>query len=734
MKYKFITLFISISLLFYQSVYLQAQQQTLKIIITDEEDLPLPGVNLLLIESNRGIDTDFDGIATLTVSQGETLQISVIGYETITQKITAQTPSSLEVQMTPQIENLENIVLQSTRKSRQIADEVNRIEVIAGEELEEKFNMNAGNISMLLRESTGIQVQQTSATSANANFKIQGLDGRYTQLLQDGFPLYSGFSGGLSIMQIPPLNIKQVEILKGSNSTLYGGGAIAGLINLITKEPEEESELALMANAISSGGYDFNGYYTAKLGEFGITFYTTANIQNAYDPDNDGFSDIPEFQRYTINPRLFYYLSESTSLNIGFNYIKETRKGGNLRAIHSPCKDCEQTYLEKNYSQRISTNFNFHHKFSVHQNFTLKGSFSHFDRNIEEIRLTPYEFSGNQQASFAEANYYQKTGDWEFVVGLNFWKDRFQENQRGNQAKRDYSDDIFGGFSQITWNLNQNWTAEVGMRLDYENHYGIFALPRLSVMYKALPSLTFRIGGGLGYKTPTIFIQDTESLLFRNVTLAKYDLNAERSHGLNFDYNYKTSFWDDVFVSFNQLFFYTRLDNPIEIQYHASQKEHKLINAASHFDTKGVENNLKVSYSDYKLFLQYTYTDFEKHHEGEKKEVNLTPRHRAGAVLVYEVEEMCRIGYEVYYTGTQRLNSGMRSRDFITMGIMGEYHFEPVDGIRIVAYLNFENFTDVRITNWQKNWGGSIKNPQFNTEIYAPTDGFLINGGLKIYL
>src|SRR5690606_38064319 len=116
-----------------------------------------------------------------------------------------------------------------------IDDEPTRVEVIAGEEMEEKINMDPSSISMVLNESTGIQVQQTSAASVNYTFRIQGLEGRFTQLLRDGFPLYSGYSGSLSINQIPPLDLKQIEVIKGSSSTLYGGGAIAGLINLISK-------------------------------------------------------------------------------------------------------------------------------------------------------------------------------------------------------------------------------------------------------------------------------------------------------------------------------------------------------------------------------------------------------------------------------------------------------------------------------------------------------------------
>ena len=110
-------------------------------------------------------------------------------------------------------------MVSSTRSSRTIKDIPTRIEFIAGEELDEKANMKPGDIRMVLSESTGIQTQQTSATSANSSIRIQGLDGRYTQILKDGFPLFSGYSGGLGLLQTPPLDLKQIEVVKGSAST-----------------------------------------------------------------------------------------------------------------------------------------------------------------------------------------------------------------------------------------------------------------------------------------------------------------------------------------------------------------------------------------------------------------------------------------------------------------------------------------------------------------------------------
>src|SRR5262249_25881414 len=137
-------------------------------------------------------------------------------------------------------EDLEEVVIHSTRTSRTINNTATRVETIDAEEVEEKSNMRPSNVSMLLHESTGLQVQQTSATSGNANIRVQGLDGKYTQLLKDGYPNFGNFASGLSLLEIPPLDLAQVEIIKGPSSTLYGGGAIAGVINFISKMPKEK--------------------------------------------------------------------------------------------------------------------------------------------------------------------------------------------------------------------------------------------------------------------------------------------------------------------------------------------------------------------------------------------------------------------------------------------------------------------------------------------------------------
>jgi iron complex outermembrane receptor protein len=238
-----------IKILFKLAIFLVAfntvAQNSLDAVIKNAEDnMPLLGANAVVAGTNIGATANIDGEVTLNGIPDGTQKIvfSFVGFSTeeVTLNFPRRTKDTLEIFLQPGGEEMDEVIIQSTRSRRSIADLPTRVEVISGEELTEKGNMKPGDIRMLLNETTGIQTQQTSAISGNSSIRIQGLDGKYTQLLKDGYPLYSGFSGGLSLLQIVPLDLQQVEVIKGSSSTLYGGGAIAGLVNLISKTPGEE--------------------------------------------------------------------------------------------------------------------------------------------------------------------------------------------------------------------------------------------------------------------------------------------------------------------------------------------------------------------------------------------------------------------------------------------------------------------------------------------------------------
>ena len=721
-KILFVSFFMTLNLCVYA-------QNTFKAVIKDSEKKePLMGVTAQVTGTTIATISDENGQIILTgIANGlQEIQFSYIGFAQRTDSFNfpLEDTAPIEILLYEQSEELEEIVISSTRSTRTIQNIPTRIEFIGSEELDEKGNMKAGDIRMLLAESTGIHVQTTSPTSANASIRIQGLDGRYTQILKDGFPIYSGASSGLGLLQIPPLDLKQVEVIKGSTSTLYGGGAIAGLVNLISKTPTEERDLRFHLNGTSGRGLDINGFYGQKFKKIGTTIFASHNRNGAYDPAQIGLSAIPQFERYVLNPKLFVYFNDKTKMNFGINTTIENRLGGDMLYIKGKGDNTHQ-YFEENKTQRYSTQFVFDHTVNENSFVQIKNSVSYFNRNTA---IPDYEFEGTQTATFTEASYTHIKEKSEWVTGVNIWTDNFKEKQITAFPLRDYNQTTFGAFVQNSFKATDWLQLETGLRTDYVIDYGAVFLPRVSALFQIANGLTSRIGGGFGYKTPTIFTEESERIQYQNVMPIDDKTNKlEKSYGANADINYRTYIGEDWSFSINQLFFYTYLDNPLLLE-NSSANLYQFVNSPGYIHTKGTETNIKIGYDDFKLFLGYTFTDTRLIENGTNTENPLTPKHRINSVLMYEIEDKWKIGLEAYYFSPQKLNDGTTGKDYVICGFMAEKIWE-----RFSLYINFENFLDTRQTRFDNIYTGTITNPVFK-DIYAPLDGFVINGGIKFRL
>ncbi|WP_347174338.1 TonB-dependent receptor [Polaribacter uvawellassae] len=694
---------------------------TVKVISKDHQETVV-GASVYIKNTTKGSTTNLEGIATIdNIENGKhILVISFVGFETFEKAYTFPLENNtITIELHEDESTLDTVEISSTRSKRTIAQIPTRVEVISGEELGEKAVMNSANIAMLLRESTGIQMQQTSATSANQSIRIQGLDGRFTQLLKDGFPLFGGFSSGLSIMQIPPLDLKQVEIIKGSSSTLYGAGAIAGLVNLITKQPKLEREIMFMLDKTSRDGSTVNVYYSKRDSKFGLSFYGSGNLQKATDVNNDKFSDIPKVQSINLNPSLYFYPTENEKWKIGLNVSFEDRKGGDIDVVNEN-PNPSSNFFEENISNRLGLQITYKNEISEDKSFSFKNSLSYFKR---DLKLVNYEFLGNQFATFTEATYNLNKDESDWVFGANLITEKFSETPFST-LDRSYQQETFGGFVQSNWNLEENITLETGLRTDYVSDYGLFFLPRISLFVKYNESVSSRFGGGFGYKIPSIFTEESEKLAFQNVlAIDPNNFKAENSFGVNADVNYKTSILNDnVSVSFNQLFFYTRLKNTLLLEQKGT--DYEFVNSSDPLNSFGFETNLKLKYKDFILFTNYAFNNVKINNQQKV----LTPKHSFGGVLMYEVHDKWRIGYEAYYKSSQFRNDLSKTPNFWTMGLMAMRTFNTIS-----LYANFENFTDTKQSNYESMVKAPHNNPSL-TDLWAPTDGFVFNAGILIKL
>jgi iron complex outermembrane receptor protein len=618
---------------------------------------------------------------------------------------------------------VEEIVITSTRSKRSFEQQPTRVEVLGAEELGEKANMKPGDIRMLLNESTGIYVQQTSATSFNSSIRIQGLDGKYTQLLRDGMPLYGGFSGGLSLLQIAPLDLQQVELIKGSNSTLFGGGAIAGLVNLVSKRPSAEPEASLLLNATSAQGLDVSGFFSGSKDDTGATLFTSYNSNEAFDPAGNGVSAIPEFERFTLSPRLFVS-TDTTEFNFGISGVVENRLGGAMDYIEGERNT--GLYFEDSETTRLATQFESVSQLDSGREFVVRNSINYFNRDL----LVPnFGFSGTQLSSFSEVHMSGQEESFDWVGGLNLWTEDFTQHNLQGPSALDFSSNTVGAFLQGTRSVSNQVSIESGLRIDRTADYGSFFLPRISVLYTPSASTTLRLGGGLGYKDPTLFTEAAETIQFQGILpLSRQNLDAEQSAGMNIDINQAFEFENGVSLNLNWLVFYTRVDDPLSlVPLGENQFEYRQVD--EYLDSQGTEINSVLRWNDLKFFLGYTHVDAEVHDNGEARRSPLVPANRVNSVLVYEKEDDLRIGLEAYYYGSQKLYNGLESRDYWIFGLMMEKVFDD----DLSLFLNFENFSDTRQSRYEDIFTGSLANPVFN-DIFAPLDGFVINGGVKLSL
>jgi len=714
---------LSIKLILILCLSLQAQTSDIQIkVLTEAENEPLFGATVYFEALEKGAVTDFDGIATFTeIPDGQhQIIISFLGFEAFETTIQIPSNTALVFKLKEGGNQLDAVVLQSSRSTRTVRKIPTRIEFIGAEELGEKAIMNPTNISMVLRESTGIQMQQTSLSSGSTNIRIQGLDGRYTQLLRDGFPLYGGFSSGLSILQIPPLDLQQFEIIKGSSSTLYGGGAIAGLVNMVSKTPDFEPALDIMLTQTQALGSTANVFYSKRNEKFGVSLYGSGHYQKAYDPEDDGFSNLPKTTSISFNPKLFYYPSDKTMLWFGLNGTYDDRIGGDITKIESGADGIHQ-YTEENNSKRLSSQFVYQTQLDSVSSLEFKNSVSFFDRNLT---VPDFNFDGKQTNTFTEISYNTASENTDWIVGANLYTSNFDENDNA-PLQRDQKDVTFGAFANNIYDISDNWILETGLRADYNTDFGFFPLPRISLLYKNNSGFSSRIGGGLGYKIPDIFTEEAEYINFENVlAIDKSTVDAERSYGVNFDVNYQTRLSDEIGFSINQLFYVTAINDGLLLNS-TDNGFFQFENASDKIFSKGSETNIKFTYKDFRWFLNYAFIDTRLNYLEGNPQKPLTAKHNAGSVIMYESKKW-RIGYETYYTGKQFLSNGTETTDFVTMGLMVMRNFKLGS-----VFVNFENFTDRRQSRFSPLVLPPHENPVF-PEIYAPTDGFIFSVGLII--
>jgi outer membrane receptor for ferrienterochelin and colicins len=703
-------------------------QHQLRLLVQDSTTHePMPGVTINIKNTTNGTSTDAQGRALLThISAGnQTLAFSFIGYSKLNITVTLPQADTLQV-LTVNLKSLsteiDEVVISSTRTNSRIEDLPMKVEVLGQEEMEEENQVKPGSVASILGDLSVIHVQQTSATTGNTTIRMQGLDGRYTQLLRDGLPLFDGFSGNFGVLSIPPLDLKQIEIVKGSSSTLYGGGAIAGIINFISKAPTPERELSFTLNHSTLKENNLNSYFAQRWGKFGFTFLAQQTLQNPVDVNKDGFADVPELNSTIIHPRLFYYINKQSQLDAGYAYTYEDRRGGDIKVLNNQA-DAVHSYLEKNISNRHTADVHYRNDIDSLNRLTIKGSLSNYRLNNND---DGFNFKGNQLLSYFEASDYIKAANNDLVAGINYTGEYFHKLQSDPTPLTDYTYHTLGLFAQDGWHINSKLLAEGGLRADHHNRYGWFVLPRIALLYKPATNLSVRLSSGLGYKAPNIFIPETLAGSYSNLLPASNQLNSERSVGVNFDANYHLQLSDEATLDIDQALYYTRINNPLIPVINADNMV-SLDNAAYRINSAGTDTYIRLKVDELELYFGYNHTVSKEARTSQTIYLPFSPQNKFSTTIAYEIGGQWRFGIEGSLETNQYIYNNQRVRNFPFLAAMAERKF----GSHISLVVNCENVNDFRQSRYESLYTGTITHPLFRP-VWAPVDGRVINIALRV--
>ena len=697
--------------IFVQNIIFAQKCQTFIVQDAKTKEL-LIGATLLVIGKTNGAASDENGQAKIcNLSRGQKIAISYIGYKNDTLQIADNQQDVISVLLNENEATVEEVIVTSTRTNNRIEDAATKIEVLGLEELKEESSIKPSNIASILGDISSIQIQQSSAVTGNAAVRMFGLGSKYTQLLRDGMPAFDGFSGGFGILQVAPLDLKQVEIIKGASSTLYGGGAIGGIINFVSKKPSDEPEASLTLNQSSLGESTINLYGAKKFGKFGVSLFAGANNQEAKDVNKDGFTDLAKSVNINVHPRFFYNPDKNTELIFGVNGTHNTINGGDIIALKTP--DATHTFFEKNTINRASIELQYSRHFENKNLFLFKNMLSVFERTLH---TNTYDFQGEQKNYFAEASYLIPREKYQLVFGAALNQKDFNNLIDNSLYPPKYAYKTIGAFAQYNRKLSEKANIETGLRVDKHSKYGVFALPSLAFLYKINKDFSLRFNGGLGYQTPDALTSSNKDFDLNKILPVADSMRSETAYSGSAEWNYKHLFSNNLSLFFDQTFFITDIKNPILANVR-NDGFVTLKNENAPIRTLGVDNYFRLGIPKWELYVGYTLTVPKQLYNTAQPYVPYTPINRAAMTLVYEPSEKWRFGLESSYTGAQRRENGSLTKNFIFMAAMIRYNFKTIS---LVA--NVENILDVRQTRFESIVIPPLSNPSFKT-LWAPIDG-----------
>ncbi|HLW39003.1 MAG TPA: TonB-dependent receptor [Brumimicrobium sp.] len=640
-------------LIFPFSLPLLFSQTTVMGVVQSEEEEPLAWIDIVVEGRNKGATTNAAGefvISNLPMGSYNLISRSSDFFnDTIRVELTNSEPVYVVFKLKPVAVDFDEVVVSGTMRNVRKSDSPVPIEVYS----KEFFRSNpVPSIFESLSQVNGVRPQVNCSVCNTGDIHINGLEGPYTMILIDGMPIVSGLSTVYGLSGIPQSLIERVEIVKGPASTLYGSEAVGGLINVITKSPEQAPLFSAEAFGTSWGEINADLGYRARIGRkastlLGVNYF---NYSHPMDNNGDGFTDLTLQDRISVFNKWNFQRSEGRVFSFAGRYVYEDRWGGDMN-WNSTYRGSDEIYAESVYTNRweMFGTYQLPMKEKVLFVFSANGH----DQNS---RYGDEIFDAVQNIGFGQFVWDKTINRHQLLVGTSlrytFYDDNTVATEKEidgevtNQPSETY---LPGIFVQNEWKFAPQHVVLAGIRYDYNSLHGSIVTPRINYKWTSRNKMNiFRLSGGSGYRVANVFTEDHAALTGAREVVFLSELKPETSWNGNVNYVRKFHFNNGLFLNFDASVFYTYFNNKIIPDYDTNPQLIIYDNLDGYAESKGISLNVDGRYQGFTATLGGTIMDVSSVEEGERVRQEFQEAYSMTWNLGYDFS---KIGVKIEYTG-----------------------------------------------------------------------------------
>ncbi|MBR3647503.1 MAG: TonB-dependent receptor [Paludibacteraceae bacterium] len=582
----------------------------------------LPFVNVQLKGTNIGTVTDESGhyfLKDLPLGR-QTVIFSYVGYETLELPVTIEEAKTIELKaVIREVSQKLNAVVVTANRYATKRQEVATIVNVLSPQL---FENTAGVcVADALNFQPGLRVESSCSNCGKTELRMNGLQGAYSQILMDSRPVFSSMAAVYGLEQVPAAMIDRVEVIRGGGSALYGANAIAGVVNIITKEPVRNFvNLSNTSSVNERASYDINTDLNASVmsenRKIGAYLFASHRSRSPYDRDNDGFTDVPLLRTTTAGTRVFFKTSAYSKLTAEYHHTTDYRRGGNN--IEQPAHEADIAEQLRHNIDAGSLSFDWfsadnRHFVSAYSAVQHIGRESYFGTAQD---LNAYGKSADITSNTGlqyRFSYPCGIMDGDLSVGGEYTYNGLHDRMTG--YNRDIHQDVHvaGVYAQNEWH-NTAWSVLIGARLEKHNLLTKpVCTPRATVRYTPIEGLILRAGYSSGYRAPQAYDEDLHVAAVGGVvSLISLDpnLRPEYSHSATASIDFYRSFgkWETNFTAEG---FYTYLKDMFFLRENGHDAAGNLLLTRTNADgawVGGINLEAKVNYTSlFSLQLGYTW-------------------------------------------------------------------------------------------------------------------------------